>query len=437
MYLRLVKHLDDYNLFCPEQHGFRQDKSVNTALISFTESLIEAMDGKSIVAGVFMDLSKAFDSISHIKIIKKLNNIGVKNSFLNWFSSYLTNRSQYVEISKTEGNQIIKYQSNSRAIKHGVPQGSILGPLLFICYIKDMPNYLTKLNHIKNQLILYADDSNLIMSAKTDIELEISSFIELGKIQDFFTTNNLILNPQKTNYMHFTTKQNRMNNNFKIFIDDNVIGQVDHTKFLGVYIDNHLSWDLHIEHILSKINSGIYALRRLYYLCNLTVLKNVFHAHVQSHISYGICVYGGTSKQNLNKVLIIQKRALRDMLNLKPDESVKQHFIDQNILTVHCLYIRECVMHVRKNIDNYVTHQDIHCYNTRNKNNLVLPRHNSELFKKKASYAGSVFLKHIPKDLLRIENNNKFKNALKSYLIDKVFYSLEEFYNLNILNQNC
>lgn len=132
-----------------------------------------------------MDLSKAFDSISHSIMIKKLSELGVKNSYLKWFESYLSDREQYVEIKKQVNDQIIKYKSKSKGIKYGVPQGSILGPLLFICYINNMPKCLSELDQVKNQLYLYADDSNLIMSAKNEEDLEINSLVELSKIQDF------------------------------------------------------------------------------------------------------------------------------------------------------------------------------------------------------------------------------------------------------------
>lgn len=431
MYLNLTRHLEKYNLYNEEQHGFRKQKSTITALISFIESVIDSLDEKNQAAGIFMDLSKAFDSISHSKMIDKLSNLGIKNSYLNWFESYLTNRYQYVEITRSNKNQILKYKSTTENVKYGVPQGSILGPLLFICYIGDMPDSLSKLYQVKNQLCLYADDSNLIMSAKTRMELEIHSFIELAKIKNFFTDNNLILNTQKTNYITFCTKQNKnKNEELHLYMDNKDIVQVETTKFLGIFIDRHLSWNLHIDHILHKINSGIYAIKRLFHFCNLNVLKSVFYAHVQSHVSYGICVYGGTSNQNMTKILIGQKRALRAMLNFKSNESVKQYFTELKILTVYNLYILECIMVVKNNINKFITYKDYHNYNTRNKNKIVTPRHNLELFAKKASYNGIRFLKFIPDHIGDITDNNRFKLLLKEFLMQNPFYSLEEFYNL-------
>jgi hypothetical protein len=119
----------------------------------------------------------------------------------------------------------------------------------------------------------------------------------------------LILNPQKTNIIPFRTKQNRETPNFNIYIDNNEIDKGENTQFLGLHLDAHLSWDLHVDNILSKINSSSHALKSLFCQCSIEIFRTVY-AHVQFHIYYGICVYGGTTSQNLNKILIGQKRAL-------------------------------------------------------------------------------------------------------------------------------
>ena len=203
------------------------------------------------------------------------------------------------------------------------------------------------------------------------------------------------------------------------------------TKLLGLYIDKHLTWDFHVNQISSKINSGIYALKRLSFLCNMSALKAVFHAHVQSHIAYGICVYGGTSHQNLNKILVLQKRALRAMLHLKDDESVKIHFSNLKIMTVFSLYILETIMHIKTNQDKFVAFRNIHSHNTRGKNNMVLPHHKLEMFKQKTSYAGITFLNYIPKEIIEINDLNKFRKSLKNYLTEHTIYSFDDFYSLS------
>lgn len=426
MYNRLLNHLETNSLFDIEQHGFRKNKSTVTALVAFTESIIDSVDKKDMVTGIFMDLTRAFDSISHSKLLHKLNSLGVHGIHLKWFESYLCNRQQYVEVNHINNDNKLKYQSNLKTITNGVPQGSILGPLLFICYMRHMPKYLTNFENIKNQLFLYADDSNLIISAKTGLEIEITAYQELSKLQDFFIENSLILNTNKTNTIFFQTKQNRNHMNPSIQLNETVLNQQNCITFLGLIVDRNLSWDVHVNHIVKKINSGLYAIKRLSCLVSLPVLKMVFHSHVQSHIAYGISVYGGTSDTNLKKILILQKKSLRIILKLANDTSVKKYFTDLRILTIYSLYILECVMYVRSNQVKLKKYCENHNYDTRNKNENILPQHNLTFFTKKTSFNGIKFLKCIPNKIKEIKDNKKFKKLLKEHLIKKAYYSFEE-----------
>jgi len=172
------------------------------------ESLIESVDKGEHSLGIFMDLSKAFDSVEHSIMIDKLKSLGIKNTSLKWFKSYLANRFQYVEIHHTSKElRVTKVKSNLQPIVFGVPQGSILGPLLFLCYLKNMPLTLTQ---VANQnLCLYADDANLKISAKTVNQIEVISSAELSNISRFLNEHNFRLNVKKTNFLTFRTQQNR------------------------------------------------------------------------------------------------------------------------------------------------------------------------------------------------------------------------------------
>jgi len=291
------------------------------------------------VLGIYMDLTNAFDSVCHKTLLKKLQDFGIKGINLKWFQSYLSGREQFVEITSNKNNYQTKVTSAKHFIKWGVPQGSILGPILFLCYIKDLPKTIA--NPINNKLCLYADDSNLKVSGKNVNDLEISAFVELTNIQQFLNTNNLYLNASKMNFMPFSTKQNKNKTEPNLIVNSTSIEQVSNTKFLGLHIDKHLDWNFHIEKLLKILNSGLFALKKMSYLCNLDALKKVYFAHIHSHICYGISLYGATSKQNLNKILTVQKKAIRIMLHLKTDESVKLHFKELNILTFYGAYIFE------------------------------------------------------------------------------------------------
>lgn len=428
MYNRLVDHLQINNLFDEQQHGFRKGKSVTSALFEFTEAIIDSIDKGDKVVGIFMDLSKAFDSISHEILLNKLNTLGIPKISLNWFRSYLFNRSQYVEIMSRKGNQKLKYKSNILTIKHGVPQGSILGPLLFLCYVQGMPSALKEIRGAGSQLILYADDSNLIMTAKNYQHLEKACEEQLKTIQNYFLDNRLLLNISKTNQILFSTVQSKNIPEISISVEDNKIEQLKIIKFLGINVDNNLSWDGHIEKIANKMSSGLYILRRMSLLCSLEPLKSIYFAHIHSHISYGLAIYGGTSKKNLDMILGFQKKALRIMLNLERKTSVKEMFSKFGILTVYDQYILNCVMCVRNQIDKLDLRSNVHSYNTRCKNNIDLRQHNLGFYTKKTTHMGSKFLNKLPAILRSKINEKGFRHLVKEYLLQKSFYSLEEFF---------
>lgn len=425
VYIQLSHFLETRNILDPNQHGFRPGRSVTSAAISFLESVIESVDKGKTTTGIFMDLSKAFDSVKHTTLIDKLQTCGLNDKSLNWFKSYLSNRSQYVELTHmTNYSKIIKVSSNCKSLKFGVPQGSILGPLLFLCYLKGINSALT--SNIESKLCLYADDSNLLLSTNSTEQTEMFSFVELESIGQFFKTNNLILNPQKTSFITFKTKQNTKINEPLITYNSQIIEKKTSTTFLGLLLDQYLSWDEHVHKILMKINSGIYALSKMSYYCNLQTLKNIYFAHIHSHISFCISLYGSTKKINMNNILIQQKRAIRIMLKLKDDDSTKNFFKQLKILTVFGQYIYECILIVKNEMLGSDSNPIHHPYNTRNKNDIIQP-HRLKFFEKKPTYQGKKFIKSIPVHIKEINNYVKFKTLLKDYIVNLAVYSLEEF----------
>uniref|UniRef100_A0A1B6FRU9 Reverse transcriptase domain-containing protein n=1 Tax=Cuerna arida TaxID=1464854 RepID=A0A1B6FRU9_9HEMI len=309
---------------------------------------------------------------------------------------------------------------------YGVPQGSILGPLLFVCYLTGLPS-ISEENSF--DMVLYADDANLVFSGKNPHEIEYRAGLEMLKIKQFLNSAHLLLNTNKTNFISFHTKQNRNPLNPIITIEDYSVEQLTDTKFLGLIIDCNLSWDEHVKFLTKKLSSGLYALRRMKHYCNLTTLKTIYFSLLQSHISYGIAIYGGTTKKNLDYILKLQKKAIRIILNLSNNESVKKYFKELKFLTVYDLYILETVKYCKHNhVLN--SQSQTHTYNTRN--HFISERHNIELYKKKTTFAGLRFLQCLPQDI-RIEHNlSQFTSKLKSFLLNISCYSFEEFYELTV-----
>ena len=212
------------------------------ALITLIDKISEALDNGDFVIGVFLFFPKAFDTVDHSILLKKLHVYGIRGLTLQWFESYLSSRVQYVTYNSIK--------SERETIKCGVPQGSILGPLLFLIYINDLATVS------RNSLpILFADDTNIFSTGKNLNELRESLNEDLVNIEEWLRCNRLSLNVLKTNYMIFTTK-NKLSHDVDIFVNNVRIERVYVTKFLGVQIDSKLKWKNHIEYTCKKIQNA-------------------------------------------------------------------------------------------------------------------------------------------------------------------------------------
>uniref|UniRef100_A0A1B6MAK8 Reverse transcriptase domain-containing protein n=1 Tax=Graphocephala atropunctata TaxID=36148 RepID=A0A1B6MAK8_9HEMI len=426
---QLMTFLEEHHLLDDNQHGFRNGRSTISAAVEYLESIIDSVDKGEHALGIFMDLSKAFDSVDHSILIKKLNYLGINLNNLKWFQSYLTNRVQYVEIpSVSFQNKISRVSSEPKTIISGVPQGSILGPLLFLCYLKDMHLSLKQIP--QEHLCLYADDANLKFSSKSVDEIEKLSHIELNNVNCFLNEHNLKLNVKKTNYMTFKTQQRKEIIEPSIKVNHLLVTKNQTTKFLGLTIDENLNWDQHVQILIAKLNSGIYALTKMSFICNTDTLRMIYFSYIHSHIAYGLCLYGATKNSNLDEILRIQKKSLRIMLGLKIDDSVKEYFKKLKILTVYGQYILDTIMCSKFKNLNTDTANVIHSYNTRHKTNILISRHRLNFFTKKPTYIGSKFLKSIPLVIKQETESTIFKRKLKAYLLDKALYSLDEYFDM-------
>lgn len=422
---QLTEFLENNKILDDEQHGFRAGKSVITASIDFIESVINSMDQGDKSIGVLMDLSKAFDSVSHIKLLSILKKLGIKNRSLLWFKSYFENRKQFVEICALNSfNQLINHSSKLKDIKYGVPQGSILGPLLFICYLKGLPT-ITKSDNIT----LYADDINVRISRKTVQEVEITAFNLLACLEQKLSDRCLLLNPSKTKVISFITPQTRVELDFNIFLDEYLLEEVNEVRFLGLILDKNFNWNSHVSAITKKLASGLFVLNRVSKFSSLQTMKTLYFAFIQSHITFGIVLYGSTSNDNLNKLLVFQKKSIRSILKLDWNHSVKHLFAELGIMTVYSLYIFELILYIKRNKDKIETLGHNHDYNTRSNQDYAFSRHNLKLFEKKPSYAGIRFYNALSLDLKSIQDFNSFKSKVKSLLLSKPLYSLNEFFN--------
>lgn len=367
MYDRMIDFIDKNTILCDEQYGFRKGNSTSHAILDILSSIQSNLDKKLFTCAFFIDLSKAFDTVDHNILLKKLYRYGIRGVPYKWFESYLTDRTQTTSINN--------YDSCKKHIPCGVPQGSVLGPLLFLLYINDI-TYCSKLLKFH----LFADDCNLLYANKCQKTLETTVNKELENLQIWLAANKLTLNSKKSNFVIFCSSRKKLNLNICLKIFDNNSGEKTnlerkkYVKYLGLLIDENLSWKHHIDFLGAKISRTIGLLSKLRYFLPTSTLLQIYSSLVEPYLTYGISAWGQANVTSLNTLLKLQKRALRHIFFKKHYESAVPLFMQSSLLPVNFLYIESIallmfdVYHERAppNIRNLFTPTDeIHSYNTR------------------------------------------------------------------------
>ena len=336
VYNRLYSFLNLRNILNNSQFGFRTGHSTSSALVDFTCQVSQVFDKSEVMMGLFLDLSKAFDTLDHNIILAKLSNYGIRGVLLNWFKSYLSNRKQFVKI---KGNT-----SSMQTVVCGVPQGSILGPILFILSINDMCNISDKLKYI-----LFADDTSVFMSHKNIQSLQQDFGNEINKLLHWLSLNKLILNVNKTNYMVFT-KQKIDFNEVDLQVNNHEFKRVSVNKFLGIEIDSKLTWNEHTGAVCNKISKNTGILKKLRFLPKC-VLRMLYNTLILPHLYYCSEVWAMTSQTNLNRILKMQKKAIRVISNSHYRAHSKPIFYNLKLLNVFdiCEYHIAVFMYLCRN----------------------------------------------------------------------------------------
>ena len=298
IYKRMYSFLTKNKLIYERQYGFRSNYSTNYALANLTERIKSSLDTKDYVCGIFVDLEKAFDTVNHQILCEKLNHYGFRGGTNMLIKSYLENRKQFVSING--------FESETKTITCGVPQGSSLGPLLFLIYINDFHLCLDKTDAGH-----FADDTFIMYASKNIKTIETVINYELKLISKWMKLNKLSLNTDKTKLIVFRTKKKPFDtNNLSIKFNGKKLTPVDYVKYLGMFIDKHLSWDFHISQLSRKLSRANGILAKLRHNAPITTCLQVYYAIFYSHLMYGCAIWGLSSEKNLNIIRILQKKVL-------------------------------------------------------------------------------------------------------------------------------
>ena len=322
---RMTSFFEKHELLVQNQYGFRKTFSTELAVTEVYNKLLHNFEEKKHTCAIFLDLKKAFDTVSHDILIRKLQKFGIRGVALSLLTSYLTGRLHYVKMSHTK--------SDVRTLRFGVPQGSVLGPLLFLIFINDLPNCT------KFAVTLFADDTFLSMESHNFARLQMDVNQELKKVHDWLIANKLTLNVIKSKFMLLSNKRNICKDNFKVKLNGSKLERCSSYKYLGVYFDDKLDWKTHVNYVCEKIGKVCGFLSKLRYCANKEVLKMVYFALVQSHIQYCNIVWGTAPQTSLAPLVAIQNRVVR-ILNFAPflSRNVQQFYDDFGVMNLEQIH---------------------------------------------------------------------------------------------------
>lgn len=407
---RLLNFVEKHSVLHEKQYGFQKNKSTGKLLGEFTNTVHESLNKNHHVLVLFMDFSKAFDTLNHGKLLEALNRLGVRGTLANWLENYLSRRSFRVKINDT--------YSDDTAVLLGVPQGSKLGPILFILFTNEL------LRVFKNSIpFAFADDTAIVVKHRClDTALQIMQN-EFEKAVRWCHDNGLVLNPSKTKMMHIRgphLKVTRRSISFRSSIcqntyQDEVIEVVESYKYLGVIIDSHFIWDKHIDKLRSDLKKALFAMFYLSSYSTMQVQKQVYYALVESKLRYGILAWGNASNIHINKLQKLQNAIVKKINRRDPSNTSRENYF--KVLEVQQIFKMTLALEYYDDIrfKKPIDHQ----YNTRRREQGMFqtPMSYNKYGKRQLNNSLPTVLNALPSNLKNISNFKTRKKRIKNLFL--------------------
>ena len=403
----LLNFLESKNILDHRQFGFRAGRNTFTALKTFTEEIYNSLDSKHSLLSIYIDFTKAFDTVRHDILLRKLQHYGVRGNINDWFRDYLSNRSQ--------STKLFDFISPPLTIRYGVPQGSVLGPILFLIYINDISLIF---NNLKT--ILFADDSTLYIKDQNPSNMIHIANSELHILKKWCLGNRLIINLNKTFYMIFTNKPTNMLP--PLIYNDNNIQRTDTHTLLGVTFDDKMTFKPHITNLMLKLSRVTSLLYKVKDLVPKNVMKTLYDAHVLPHFYYCTPIWCTTYPTHLLPLFRIQKKIIRiitDSYYLEHTQPLFKEIRTLKLFDINKLEIAAYMFKMINSANTATLQHPIHNYLTRTHQNISIPAHNLTIFQHSLSYLGPKTWNALPEHIKILPSISSFKKHLRNYILEQ------------------